>query len=149
MENWKPVNGYKYYQISSLGRIKSKGIFYRKNKKGKEEFRIMKQLFDKDGYCNILLTENKIRKRFLVHRIVAIHFLEIPIELKKVEKNILQINHKDNNPQNNEVSNLEWVTPKQNSNRRYKKIKLTEDNIEKIIKYNQEGKNFEEIKNLF
>lgn len=43
----------------------------------------------------------------MVHRLVGIHFLGTP-------KKGWQINHKDNNKLNNNVSNLEWVTQSEN-----------------------------------
>ena len=49
------------------------------------------------------------RKDYKVHRLVAMAF--IPNIL-----NLPVINHKDENKSNNIVSNLEWCTPKYNSN---------------------------------
>ena len=46
-------------------------------------------------------------KNVLVHRIVGMTFLPNP-------QNLPEINHKDNNPKNNNVSNLEWCTRKYN-----------------------------------
>jgi hypothetical protein len=49
---------------------------------------------------------------FLSHRIVAMAFIPNPLNKKCV-------NHKDRNPYNNNVSNLEWVTDKENSLHRH------------------------------
>lgn len=46
-------------------------------------------------------------KMFLIHRMVAIAFIENPMNKKFV-------NHKDGNKQNNHVDNLEWVTQSEN-----------------------------------
>jgi len=63
---------------------------------------------DRDGYlrCNVWNGE-KLRGIY-VHRAVALVFVENPYA-KPI------VNHKDSNRQNNEISNLEWVTPKENS----------------------------------
>lgn len=48
-----------------------------------------------------------LRKKPLVHRLVAIKYIPNPMGLP-------QVNHKDGNRLNNHVSNLEWCTAKQN-----------------------------------
>ena len=93
MELWKDVAGFDgVYQVSNMGRIKrvSTGV-------------VLKQCADRNGYCRVNLYKNKIPKRLLVHRLVASAFIEnvnsFPI-----------INHKDENPSNNNAENLEWCT---------------------------------------
>lgn len=64
-------------------------------------------------YSNVTLSvkyENGRKSvKFLIHRLVAMTFIGLP------NNNKLQVNHKDMNPSNNHYSNLEWVTPKENS----------------------------------
>ena len=55
----------------------------------------------------VYLYKNGEGKRFLVHRLVALTFIPNP-------ENKPQINHKDGNPLNNNVNNLEWVTSSEN-----------------------------------
>jgi hypothetical protein len=53
------------------------------------------------------LYKNNQRKAFQVHRLVAMTYIPNP-------HNLPQVNHKDGNPLNNHVSNLEWVTQAEN-----------------------------------
>lgn len=99
MEEWRNIEGYDDYQVSNYGRIKS--LLY-----GKE--RILKPVKN-GGYLRVGLTKNGERKWFRIHRIVAQTFLSNPY-------NLPQVNHKDENPSNNHVENLEWVSAKYNIN---------------------------------
>ena len=100
-EIWKDIVGFEgLYQISSKGRVKS--LLFDKEK-------ILKQNITKNGYCRVDLCKDKINKHYYIHRLVATTFLDNP-------NNLPCVNHRDENPQNNMVSNLEWVTFKQNNN---------------------------------
>jgi len=57
----------------------------------------------------VSLSKNNIQKMFLVYRLVAEAFINNPDDFP-------QINHKDCNPSNNCVDNLEWCTAKYNIN---------------------------------
>ena len=102
MEIWKDIKDYEgCYQISNLGNIKS--LIRKNNKKEK----LLKVQISTCGYYKILLYKNNKSKHFKVHRLIAIHF--IPNIYNKE-----QINHIDGNKLNNNINNLEWVTPKEN-----------------------------------
>ena len=109
-EIWKPIKGYEgLYEVSNFGRIKS--LNYNRTGKGK----ILKQKQCMNGYKSVTLYKDGKRKIILVHRLVAQAFLEIPEELRHLEgTRYLQVNHKDENPQNNIVTNLEWCDAKYN-----------------------------------
>ncbi|MBQ4405193.1 MAG: NUMOD4 motif-containing HNH endonuclease [Selenomonadaceae bacterium] len=100
-EIWRNVVGYEgLYQVSSFGRVKS---FY-----GIGE-RLLTPSANKSGYQYTVLTDkNKIRKSCKVHTLVARTFLPNP-ENKPV------VHHRDSNRANNRVSNLEWVTHRENT----------------------------------
>lgn len=80
------------YQVSNTGLVRNK---------------VTKQLIkshkDKKGYLRVSLSRNNVQVTVKVHRAVAIAFIENP-------NNLPQVNHKDGNKGNNEVSNLEWVS---------------------------------------
>lgn len=70
--------------------------------------RILKQHTEK-GYYNVCLSVNGSHKRHAVHRLVASAFVP--------NKNgYPQVNHKDENPLNNNACNLEWCTLEYNNN---------------------------------
>lgn len=94
-EKWKKIKGYENYQVSNLGKVKGKNILKGWNLNGRK-------------YVQIGLSKNGAIKKFLVHRLVAKAFLKNPLNKE-------QVNHIDNNPSNNIVSNLEWVTAKENT----------------------------------
>lgn len=98
-ELWKEIEGYNGdYLISNFGKVKSL-----KNKNPK----ILKIGIDKDGYYKITLCKNNIRKTFFPHRLVGKAFIPNP-------ENKPEINHINGLKNDNNVANLEWVTPKQN-----------------------------------
>lgn len=99
-ELYKNIPGYNgKYQVSNLGNVRS--LQYK-------EPRILQQ-FDRDkcGHKYVELCKDGVSKKFLIHRLVAEAFIPNP-------DNLPCINHKDKNPANNEVSNLEWCTNKYN-----------------------------------
>lgn len=100
MEVWKDISGYEgKYQISSMGRARNvrTGL-------------ILKPIYVRHNYVHYALyrTWEGRPKRFFAHRLVAFAFIPNPNGYK-------EINHKDRNPSNNSVENLEWCTRQYNS----------------------------------
>ena len=96
MEQWKVIKGFENYLVSSLGNVKTIN--------GK----LKKVVYDsKNDYGYVELWKNNKGKKFRIHRLVAETF--IPNTLGKE-----QVNHIDGDKKNNCISNLEWVTPKEN-----------------------------------
>lgn len=98
-EIWKSIKGYDGYMVSSIGRVSSS--------LRKKSGHILIQCDDGRGYClvGILKGQKKHTKR--VHRLVAEAFLKKDPARKEV-------NHKDGNKKNNNISNLEWATRQEN-----------------------------------
>ena len=70
------------------------------------------------GYRSVKLTfENSRQQRFYVHRLVAEHFINNPDP-----KNKTFVNHIDGNKLNNNIENLEWVSPRENNLHHYQMI---------------------------
>ena len=144
MEIWKEIKDYPNYMVSNLGRVKSLNY----NHTGVEQIRKLKK--SNKGYLTINLSKNNNVKWFFVHRIEAIAFdLPIPEHLKNIPIEKLEINHKDENPQNNNLDNLEWTDSKGNKDwgdykkrlsESMKKYKKTEEHIRKIAEANVNGK---------
>ena len=100
---WKPIDGYEnLYKISNYGDILS----LRNNK-------ILKHNNNGIGYFVVQLCKDGKRKSYLIHRLVAEHFVDNP-------HNLSEVNHKDENKENNCVDNLEWCKHKYNMN--YKQL---------------------------
>lgn len=106
MEEWKDIEGYEgLYQVSNYGRVKSLGrcITYIDGRKKEIKEKMLHLFTNELGYYHVSLSKCGVVKRFKVHRLVAKAFLENP-------NNYPAINHRDENPQNNRVENLEWCT---------------------------------------
>lgn len=98
-EIWKDIPKYEgFYEISNHGNVRKKNG---RRLKGQTN----------GLYREIMLTKNGKRKKYKIHRLVAEVFLEKP-----KDENAVIINHKDENPSNNHVDNLEWCTYKYNTN---------------------------------
>ena len=100
MEIWKPIRGTKgFIEVSNKGRVMS-------SLTGTP--RILKTQRDSKGYHRISVTIEGVKKTYKLHREVARAFINNPNSLP-------QVNHIDGNKDNNCVSNLEWVTNKENA----------------------------------
>ena len=110
-EVWKPIPGYEgLYEASSLGRIRSldKVVRSARSRSGKRtrRGRILQTSVSNKGREHLTLWKDGHAKTMLVHRLVAAAFLG---------PSSLTVNHRDENPLNNSVENLEWCTSKYNN----------------------------------
>lgn len=98
IEQYKKIKGFSNYRIYNNGFIYSEFVN-----------RYITATEDSCGYLqNTLVDDNGNRKTIKNHRLVALAFLPNP-------ENLPDINHKDFNRKNNNVSNLEWCTEKYNT----------------------------------
>ncbi len=108
-EEWKPIKDYEgIYEISSFGRVKSLER-YVNHPKGKRlvKARILKLCKGTHGYLIVVLKSNNTGKTCLVHRLVALTFINI----KNTKPNV---NHRDGVKIYNFVGNLEFCTQHEN-----------------------------------
>lgn len=102
-EVWEDIPEYEgFYKVSNLGRVKS----LPRNGTIQQE-RIMINKITKQGYVTVHLRKLGVSKYLKIHRLVALTFLNNP-------ENKPQVNHKDGNKENNNLSNLEWMTVSEN-----------------------------------
>jgi hypothetical protein len=139
----KPIHGFKDYLIDESGNIyrPEREVFINRATDPHSRKRKAKQVKlnkKRTGYIEVVLCDGHKRFYRLVHRLVAETFIPNP-EGKR------EVNHKDGDKTNNHVSNLEWVTPKENIKHyldnntpiRYRGSKLNRDQA-MAIKYSEE-----------
>lgn len=115
MEQWKDIQGYEHeYQISNKGQVRSLKTSI-----------MLKPMTCTNGYLIACLWKDGKQKKFLIHRLVAIHFLDNPAQLEDV-------NHKDECKTNNKVENLEWVSHCNNMNYGNVRKKISSSNAGRI-----------------
>lgn len=103
-----PIKGLEgYYSITKSGKVFSEPRDNVPNKYSKKRNEI-KICISSNGYCYFKAWINNKSKHISLHRALAKTFIPNPL-------NKPYINHKDGNKANNSLSNLEWVTPKENS----------------------------------
>lgn len=98
VKTWKAIPGYEgLYEVSNAGNVRS--LFrYKKT---------LKPLTNLAGYKHVFLCKNKKSHIMLIHRLVAMAFIDNP-------QNKPCVNHLDGNKSNNHVTNLEWATYSEN-----------------------------------
>ena len=131
-EIWKDIKDYPNYQVSNLGRI----LNIISNK-------ILKAHKNHQGYLQVRLYKNGKNKNCYIHRLVAEAFIPNPNHYK-------EINHKDENPSNSIVDNLEWCDRKYNINYGSHNERMASKKSKKVIQMDKDYlffKGFDEHEN--
>lgn len=119
---WKKIildNQITDYSVSTEGEVRKDSTNY-----------ILSQSVQED-YKFVSLFINGKQKRMRVHRLVAMAFLENP-------ENKPYVNHINGNRGDNNIENLEWVTPSENTIHAVKTGLMT-GNKKAVIQYNLDG----------
>jgi hypothetical protein len=106
-EEWRPVEGFKYYEVSSLGRVRSKKRTCIEQRAGKTirrtyKSKVLKPGISSNGYLVVTLSRKGKTETRTVHRLVAGAFLASPARPDML------VLHKDDNKSNNVRGNLRW-----------------------------------------
>jgi hypothetical protein len=114
IEVWKSLFGYEgIYEVSNFGNVKSLSRIIKNNGGhylSKES--LLKIYTDNLGYLRVGLCKNSISKKFRIHILVAISFLN-----HTPKKYKLIVDHIDNNKKNNNLDNLQIITQRLNSSK--------------------------------
>ena len=102
-EEFKKIDGYDNYEISNQGNVRNS-----------DTGRVLKPIKNCDGYYNVYLCKDGIKKALKIHRLIALHFIPNP-------DNLPCIDHIDRNRTKNSISNLRWISRSNNQRNKPKK----------------------------
>lgn len=107
----KNLLGYEgLYLIDSLGNIVS--CPRQNGSRFVNQYKILGTKTNKFGYKEVALSKDGKTKTVLLHRLIAIHFVDNP-------HNLPCVNHKNGIKTDNRIENLEWCTKSQNTKHAY------------------------------
>ena len=95
-EIWKPIPGFPEHEAST-------------HKRFRHGSRILSKYVGSEGYEMVCLCNGRNKHQDTVHKLLALTFIPNP-------NNYPCVGHLDDNPLNNDLSNLYWTTYKENNN---------------------------------
>jgi hypothetical protein len=157
-EEWLPALGWEgYYEVSSLGRVRSLSRLTRYRGRWKSG-KILRLKLDDWGYLRARFCVDMKQRQVRVAGLVAHAFIGPRPPGKTID-------HKDGNKLNNAASNLEYVSNKENTRRaialgnfsfpprrsgeQHSQAKLTDSEVAEIRRLQIEGMKHREIAELF
>lgn len=147
------MGGYLGYEVSDLGRVRSLDRFITRARNGVPYQAWVKGCILQPGRCRGYLSVHLGVKRLSIHRLVAYAFL--PLVHGKAN-----VNHKNADPGDNRVSNLEWVTQSENVRHafalgrgrvgeRHPRTKITEEAVREVRSRAEAGECREALSRAF
>lgn len=135
------IKGYENYHIAEDGKVFNLNT-------GKEL-----KLQVRSGYLSVQLCKNSLYKLHLLHRLLAIAYIDNPEEKP-------QVNHKDGDKLNNSLDNLEWATVSENALHKARVLKkgignlapnrkLDEEEARSIKYFMRKGHHHKDIAEMF
>ena len=121
-EIWKEIEEFPNYHISNFGNVKN--VITNK---------VLRNVL-KGGYYEVGIVNNKCRKNFKIHRLVALAFIDN-------NENKAEVNHKDKNKLNNHIDNLEWMTRTENNQHRCNGLVIKSNKNKQIYRLDKNNGN--------
>lgn len=130
-EEWKTIDEFPNYEVSSFGNIR--------NKETPDKIHSLNKSGPRRSYYSAIFSINNKKVRRNIHRLVAKAFIPNP-------NNLPEINHKDENGLNNRVDNLEWCDSSYNKLYGTRSARFIEKKSIPILQLDRQGNLIKEWK---